>query len=96
MKAQILDDNTTAKVADLIKIKIPTNELSNYTKQLNTVLDAVTLLSEVDTKNVKPTAQTHGLTNVWREDVATPGLDMAKYKNRRNFKNGYFVVKKVI
>lgn len=92
----MIDDKTTAKAADLIKIEIPASELPKYTAQLQTVLDAVEVLKEVDTSAVKPTAQTHGLQNVWREDVATPGLDMSKYQNRRNFKDHYFRVKKVL
>jgi aspartyl-tRNA(Asn)/glutamyl-tRNA(Gln) amidotransferase subunit C len=91
-----LTDETTKKVADLIKINIPEKELSNYTKQLNTVLESVDVLKELDTENIEGTSQTHGLKNVLREDVAEPGLDMKKYKNLKNFKNGYFVVDKVI
>ncbi len=95
MDSAIIEDNTTAKVADLIKINIPKDKLKSYSDQLNTVLESVSVLNELDTENVLPSSQTHGLKNVWQEDTATPGLDMSKYKNTRNFKNGYFVVKKV-
>lgn len=91
-----LDDNTTKSVAGLIKIKIPDADLPKYTSQLNTVLESVEVLKELDTESVKETSQTHGLTNVIRADEPTPGLDLKKYKNRRNFSGKYFTVKKVL
>ena len=96
MSKQVIDDTTTAKVADLIKIKIPQSELPKFTSQLKTALDSVEVLNELDTKDITETSQTHGLTNVLSEDVAQPSLDMSKYKNTKNFRKGYFVVKKVI
>lgn len=79
--SHMLTDVETEKIAGLIKIKIPKEELPNYTSQLNTVLKAADVLQELDTKNVVPTAQTHGLENVLREDEPKPGLDMQKYPN---------------
>ena len=88
--------NEVKKISDLIKIAIPENELDHYASQLNTVLDSMDVLAELDTKDVKPTSQTHGLTNVMRADEIKPGLDITKYKNTRNLKNNYFSVKKVL
>ena len=96
MSKPILDDKTTAKVADLIKIKIPKDQLPKYTEQLNTVLGSVEVLNQLDTASTPETSQTHGLTNILSEDVVKPGLDMSKYKNTKNFRKGYFVVKKVL
>lgn len=96
MKKEQIGDEVTEKVSGLIKLKIPQEEIRNYTKQLNTVLDAADVLQEVDTKDVEITAQTHGLKNVWREDNAGEVLDMSKYPNRKNFDGKYFVVKKVL
>ena len=91
-----LSDKDTAKIANLIKIHIPESDLPKYTSQLNTVLGAVPVLQELDTDDVEITSQTHGLVNVLREDIPEPGLDMSKYQNTRNFKNGSFVVDKVL
>lgn len=96
MATQLIIDETTAKVANLIKIKIPNEELPKYTSQLNTVLESVDVLQEVDTKDTPITAQTHGLTNVLREDEVKPGLDMTNYKNTKNFRKPNFIVKKVL
>lgn len=93
--------STVTKVADLIKIKLAEADLPKYAEQLNKVLDAVAVLDEIDTNEVEPTSQTHGLENGWREDEhVEPGLDMKNYKNTRNFlltnTGGYFVVDKVL
>ena len=91
-----IDNKITQEVANLIRIKVSPEDISKYAEQLNTVLSAVEVLNELDTEGVKESSQTHGLKNVLREDVAEPGLDMTKYKNTKNFRNGYFVVNKVI
>lgn len=77
----MLTDAETKQIADLIKIDIPTSELPKYTSQLNTVLEAANVLQELETENIVPTSQTHGLENILREDEAKPGLDMQKYPN---------------
>jgi aspartyl-tRNA(Asn)/glutamyl-tRNA(Gln) amidotransferase subunit C len=84
------------KIADLIKLHLSADELTRYQDQLNTVLDSVDVLKELDTSNVEETSQTHGLKNVLREDKALKGLDISKYPNKKNLKNGYFTVKRVI
>jgi aspartyl-tRNA(Asn)/glutamyl-tRNA(Gln) amidotransferase subunit C len=96
MKGKIVDDKDTRHVSKLIQIAIPDTEIPKYTSQLNTVLSSVEDLKELNTDEVEGTNQTHGLKNVLREDEAIPGLDMSKYKNDKNFRGGYFVVKKVI
>jgi|GEM_PF-5405320 len=93
----MLTDSDTKKIAALIKIAIPESELPKYTSQLNTVLKAADVLKEVDTSGVKPTAQTHGLENILREDEVKPGLDMQKYPNKQFNKTiSAFEVKQVI
>lgn len=96
MNTNIIDDKATESVADLVKIKIPAEEINKFTDQLNTVLNAVQVLQEVDTDDVEETSQTHGLENVLRQDDPKSGLNMNEYKNNKNFKNGVFIVKKVI
>jgi aspartyl-tRNA(Asn)/glutamyl-tRNA(Gln) amidotransferase subunit C len=95
-KSKIIDKETVTKISDLIKIRIKDPEVEKYESMLNTVLDSVRIMEDIDTSDVEITSQTHGLKNVLREDKPKPGLDMTKYKNNKNFKNGYFIVDKVI
>lgn len=96
MAKQIITDETTAKVADLIKIRITNEEVPVITGQLNTVLDSVEVLEELNTSNVSPTSQTHGNKNVLREDEVEEGLDMRNYKNTKNFSYPNFTIQKVL
>lgn len=94
--AQTLSNEDTQKISDLIKINIADEEIPGYAEQLNTVLDAVPVLQELDTEDVEITAQTHGLTNVLREDKPEPGLDINEYPNTQNLESGSFVVERVL
>jgi aspartyl-tRNA(Asn)/glutamyl-tRNA(Gln) amidotransferase subunit C len=94
--AQHLNDKQTAEVADLIKIRIPEEDLASYTAQLNTVLAAVEVMQEANTQDIPVTSQTHGLTNVLREDKPEKGLDIQEYPNKQNLVGNDFVVTKVI
>lgn len=91
-----LTKENVLKVSDLIKIKLQEEEIEGYQNQLNTVIPSVDVLNELDTSIVGETSQTHGLKNVASDDVAQPGLDINEYPNRKNLKNNYFVVNRVI
>jgi len=91
-----LSDKDAKDISDLIKIHIPDKDLGKYASQLNTVLEAVEVLKELDTNNTAETSQTHGLVNVMVADEISDGLDMKQYQNRKNFHNGYFVVGRVL
>lgn len=91
-----ITDETINKVGELIRIKIDNAETKSYRDKLETVLESVNVLEKVNTENVSTLDQTHNLENVMREDEPVPGIDMSKYKNKQNFKNGYFIVERVI
>jgi len=91
-----LTQKDVLKVADLIKIRLEISEIEKYQKQLNTVISSVDVLKELNTDKINQTSQTHGLKNVIAEDIAEAGLDINKYPNRKNLKNNYFIVNRVI
>ena len=84
------------KIADLIKIHLDESDILHYQEQLETVLNSVEVLKELDTDHTTETSQTHGLENVLDDDEPQEGLDISKYPNRANIENGYFRVKKVL
>lgn len=43
-------------------------EIESMQNDLTSILDFVSTLDSIDTKEVRPTAQVTGLTDVWRED----------------------------
>jgi aspartyl-tRNA(Asn)/glutamyl-tRNA(Gln) amidotransferase subunit C len=65
-------------IAKLARVALGDDEVERLRGELSGILDHFALLNEIDTEDVPPTAQTHGLTNVERDDVAEPSLDPAE------------------
>jgi aspartyl-tRNA(Asn)/glutamyl-tRNA(Gln) amidotransferase subunit C len=65
-------------VAMLARIKLTPEEKVAYTEQLNVILEYVDKLAALDTAAVEPTAYILPLRNVFRDDVARPGLPRDK------------------
>ena len=61
-------------VAVLARLGLTDAEVERMVTQLNSILEAVGVLAEVDTSMVGPTAQVIPLGNVMRDDIARPGL----------------------
>ncbi len=55
-------------VAKLSKLELTSGQVEKFSRQLSEVLDYISKLDEVDTKDVVPTSQTTGLTDVLRND----------------------------
>lgn len=56
-------------VARLARIRLNEEEKARFLKELNSILDYMDLLSEVDTEDVSPTTHTQHITNALREDI---------------------------
>jgi aspartyl-tRNA(Asn)/glutamyl-tRNA(Gln) amidotransferase subunit C len=52
----------------LARLSLTAEEEERFQGQLDSVLQYINHLNEVDTKNIEPTAQVSGLTDVWRAD----------------------------
>jgi aspartyl-tRNA(Asn)/glutamyl-tRNA(Gln) amidotransferase subunit C len=63
-----------AHLADLALIDLSDAELDHLAPQLDVILESVASISEVAADDVPPTSHPLPLTNVFREDVARPGL----------------------
>jgi len=61
-------------LADLARIDLSDEELDHLAPQLAVILDSVASISEVAAGDVPPTSHALPLTNVFRDDVARPGL----------------------
>jgi aspartyl-tRNA(Asn)/glutamyl-tRNA(Gln) amidotransferase subunit C len=55
-------------LAELARLSLTAEEEERFQGQLDSVLQYINHLNEVDTKNIEPTAQVSGLTDVWRAD----------------------------
>ena len=63
-----------AHLADLARIDLSPEELDHLAPQLSVILESIASISDVAADDVPPTSHALPLTNVFREDVARPGL----------------------
>jgi aspartyl-tRNA(Asn)/glutamyl-tRNA(Gln) amidotransferase subunit C len=70
-----LTNADVAKVALLARLRLQPDELETFTGQLNSIVDYVTQLQELDTAGVEPLAHGIEVRNMFRDDVRGPALD---------------------
>ena len=63
-----------AHLADLARIDLSDAELDHLAPQLSVILESVASISGVAGDDIPPTSHAIPLTNVFRDDVARPGL----------------------
>lgn len=84
-------------IAKLANLPLTDQEIKKFEKQLSDTLQYIKHLNEVDTKNIEPTSQVTGLTNVLRDDLATPSLSQIDaLSNAKNQHKGFFQVKGIL
>ncbi|MFT3788943.1 MAG: Asp-tRNA(Asn)/Glu-tRNA(Gln) amidotransferase subunit GatC [Tepidisphaeraceae bacterium] len=89
--------DTVRDVAKLARLAIPEEKLPDFTKKLESILEYVDLLNEVNVDGVEPTAHAIKMSNVLREDVVKPSLDLEKVlANSPDVDGPFFKVPKVI
>ncbi len=84
-------------VALLARLKFGEEEKERFTLQLNSILEYMEKLGEIDTAQVEPTYHGIAQSNVFREDVAEPCLlQELTLSNAPDREDGFFRVPKVI
>ena len=89
-----LSRNDFNNLAELSNLKPTKEESDDIRNQLSEALNAMSVLNELDTKNIKPLNHPTGnTTNVLREDEVTPSLTQEEaLSNAKNTHKGYFTV----
>jgi len=64
-----------AHLARLARLAIPEDQLDHYAEQLDVILQSVARVGEVAAADVPAMSHPVPLLNVFRDDVACPGLD---------------------
>ena len=62
-------------LAHLARLELTDEELDHYAGQLDVILQSVARVSEVVADDIPPTSHPIPMQNVFRDDVARPGLD---------------------
>ncbi|HEV2403585.1 MAG TPA: Asp-tRNA(Asn)/Glu-tRNA(Gln) amidotransferase subunit GatC [Candidatus Saccharimonadales bacterium] len=66
------------KLAQLARLSLTEEEVEDFKRELNAILEYVRQLQEVDVTGLEPTSQVGGLQNVMRDDrVRDYGIDRA-------------------
>src|SRR5258708_6358959 len=94
-----LTKKDTLRVAHLAKLDLTQQEIDKFTPQIAAVIELMSELGEVNTKEILPTAQTTNLENILRDDIT----DMTKVLTQdealsgtENTKNGFVVVPQIL
>jgi len=92
-----VDQNTVRRIAKLARIAVREDELPALAGELNTILDWVEMLAEVDTTGVEPMTSAVAMTMKMREDVVTSGnLQKDVTGNAPASEDGFDVVPRVV
>lgn len=92
-----LDLDTVEHVAMLARLGLSDEEKARLQDQLSSVLDHISVLEEVDTDAIPPTAQVIELQNILRDDVAGEPLSLeAVLKNAPRTENDFIKVNAVL
>ena len=92
-----LSTDDVRDIARLARIAISDDEVERMREQLSSILDHFEVLSEIDTEDVPPTAQSFNLTNVERPDEPGETIDReGALGGAPRREDGYFRVKAVL
>ena len=84
-------------VAKLARLRVPEEELDMYARDLNSILDYVEKLSELDTDNVPATSHVLPMKNVWRPDEPTASEDVESVlREAPERKDNFFKVPRIL
>lgn len=85
------------RVARLSRLQLTEEELTSITPQIAKVLEHVSLLNQLDTAGVAPTAQVLDMGTPLREDVAIPWFTVDDVlSNAGESDDGFVIVPKII
>jgi aspartyl-tRNA(Asn)/glutamyl-tRNA(Gln) amidotransferase subunit C len=92
-----VDSDLVRRIARLARIKVPDEDLAHLAAELNSILDFVETLKEVDVTDVEPMTSVMPMRMKQRPDIVTDG-GMAEVigANAPAIEDHYFVVPKVI
>ncbi|WIM68662.1 Asp-tRNA(Asn)/Glu-tRNA(Gln) amidotransferase subunit GatC [Corynebacterium breve] len=63
-----------ARLASLARLRMTDDELDSYADQMDTILEAVAKVSQVDTEGVEPMSHPHSIEAPMREDIVVDTL----------------------
>lgn len=97
MAEQKITAEDVRHVAKLARLELPEAKLQKLTGELESILEYVAKIGQVDVSNIEPVAHALPLHNVLREDIVEPSLPLEKVlQNAPDVDGPFFKVPKVI
>ena len=87
----MVTEEDVKKLATLARLEISPEASGKVAAKLNSILDYINQLKEVDVSSVEPMSHVHGITNVMREDVVQPSLSIEELKQMAPETNGRYI-----
>lgn len=86
------------EMAYLARLEMNSSDVEKYQEELSKILDYIKTINKVNTKNVQPTSQVTGLSDVWASDAKNPSKITREeiLSNAPEKKDGYIKVKPVL
>ena len=95
--ANVISDETIDYVGILAKLELSEEEKEKAKKDMESMLDYIDKLNELDTEGVEPMSHVFRVNNVFREDVVTNGDDRDDMlANAPAKKDGQYMVPKTV
>ena len=95
--SQRIGEDDVRHVAKLSRLRLSDAEVTHFAGQLESILDYIAKLNELDVEGVEPLAHPLDVTNVLREDAERPGLTVeAALANAPDKSPPFFKVPKVL
>jgi len=93
----MIDRNDASHVAKLARLKLSPEELERFSAQLESILDYINQLNELDTSTVEPLSHALDLRNVFRDDAVTGSIPREQVlANAPEQRDGFFLVPPVL
>ena len=84
-------------VAKLARLKLSGSEIEGYSRDLNSILNYVEALEEIDTKDIKPMSHVMDTMNIWRDDIPSDtGKPDELMTNAPTIEKGCFKVPRIL
>jgi aspartyl-tRNA(Asn)/glutamyl-tRNA(Gln) amidotransferase subunit C len=84
-------------VAELARLELSPDEKRTFQQQLETIVQYVDKIGELDLTGIEPTLHGQALVNVFREDVVVPSLDRERFLANAPARNGFeFKLPKIV
>lgn len=93
----MIDKKEIKNLADLCKLDLTQDEKTGFLKELNTLLDEVKSIKDIETKDVEITYNVNGMLNDLRKEEVHKSLSREEaLKNTSEEQYGYFKILKVM